>query len=58
METFNYNGYTNSNVNLDNTQSLTFKDVGTMQYVWLGVELSLTQYMRKTKHNTWHRFLD
>lgn len=42
-----------SNVNLDNIQSLTFKDVGTMQYVWLGVELSLMQYMRKNKHDTW-----
>lgn len=42
-----------SNVNLDNIQSLTFKDVSTMRYVWLGVEISLVSYMHKTKHDTW-----
>lgn len=53
MDTFDYNGYTNSNVNLENIQDLTFKDVGTIKYVWLGVEISLASYMHKTKHDTW-----
>ena len=44
--------YDNSNVNSD-VQSLTFKDVHPIRYVWLAVEVSLANYMYKTKHNTW-----
>lgn len=44
--------YDNNNINYD-VQSLTFKDVSAMRYVWLGVEVSLARYMHKNKHATW-----
>lgn len=40
-------------INDPNIQGLTFKDVSPMRYVWLGLEISLTSYMHKTKHDTW-----
>jgi len=46
----NLNSNSNSNPNI---QSLTFKDVGAMRYIWLGVEISLAKYAHDTKHSTW-----